>query len=177
MHVPRRLIRRVGAVQVPVVRRRARPARAFDLFTERARDAMVLAQEEARRLGHDYLGTEHLLLGLLRQKDAMAGRILKSMGVKLGEARSAVEAIIGRGQIAAPGELPITPRLKRVLELSVAEAKGLRHNYVGTEHLLIAIAREGESVGARVLARAGATADLIRAEIERVVGRGIGKRS
>lgn len=171
MHLPRRLIRRVGTVPRAVVRsRRRRPALAFDLFTERTRDAMALAQDEARRLGHDFVGTEHILLGTLRRSDSVGAGVLAGMGVRLSEVRAAVESDVGRGPGTPPGEVRMTPRAKRVLELSVDEAKRLRHNYVGTEHLLLGIVREGEGVAARILGRTGVAHDRVRAEVRRLLG-------
>ena len=169
MHLPRRLVRRVGGV--PLRRRRADRA-AFDLFTDRARDAMGFAQDEARRLGHNFLGTEHLLLGLVRKRDGVAGKVLRRMGVRLPAVRSAVESVIGRGAAAAAGELRMTPRAKKVLELAVKEAGRLRHNYVGTEHLLLGIVREGEGVAAGILGRLGITHEKVRAEVLRMIGSG-----
>ena len=169
MHLPRRLVRRVGGL--PLRRRRADRA-ALDLFTDRARDAMGFAQDEARRLGHNYLGTEHLLLGLVRKRDGVAGKVLRRMGVRLPAVRSAVESVIGRGAATAAGEMRMTPRAKKVLDLAVKESGRLRHNYVGTEHLLLGIVREGEGVAAGILGRLGVTHEKVRAEVLRMIGPG-----
>jgi hypothetical protein len=128
----------------------------FEWFTDRARHTVSLAQEEARGLGHNYLGTEHLLLGLLTQGQGMAWRVLDQLGISAAMVRGQVEAIIGQGPDTAAGPIPLTPRSKKVLELARREAKGLGHNYVGTEHLLLGLVREGEGVAVQVLARLGA---------------------
>jgi ATP-dependent Clp protease ATP-binding subunit ClpA len=146
----------------------------FERFTSRARQAVVLAQEEARRLQHNYIGTEHILLGLLREPESVAGRALTRLGVSLEGTRAAVEEIIGAGTMAAPeGHIPFTPRSKKVLELSLREALQLGHNYIGTEHILLGIVREGEGVAAQVLVQRGASLDRVREtvmkELDRVV--------
>jgi ATP-dependent Clp protease ATP-binding subunit ClpC len=123
----------------------------FERFTERARQVVVLAQDEAHALKHNYLGTEHLLLGLLREQEGLACRALESLGMTLEEVRGQVARIVGPGDSVASGQIPFTPRAKKVLELSLREAISLEHNYIGTEHLLLAIAREGEGVGASIL--------------------------
>ena len=147
------------------------PRGAFDRFTPRARNVLDLAQDEGRRLRHDYLGTEHLLLGLIREERGLAARVLRhEMGVDLPTVRSAVEAIVGRGTATPPGELRLTPRAKRVLELARDEAKRLRHDYVGTEHLLLGVMREGEGVGAAVLASRGIALPRLRSEVLLVLG-------
>jgi prophage maintenance system killer protein len=128
----------------------------FERFTDRARQTVNLAQEEARGLGHNYLGTEHLLLGLLAEGQGLAWRVLDELGISAVTVRGQVEAIIGRGPDTPAGPIPFTPRSKRVLELAQREAKGLGHNHVGTEHLLLGLVREGEGVAAQVLARLGA---------------------
>jgi prophage maintenance system killer protein len=128
----------------------------FERFTERARQTVNLAQEEARGLGHNYLGTEHLLLGLLAEGQGVAWRVLDDLGITAATVRGQVEAIIGRGPDTPAGPIPFTPRSKKVLELAGREAKGLGHNHVGTEHLLLGLVREGEGVAAQVLARLGA---------------------
>jgi prophage maintenance system killer protein len=128
----------------------------FEWFTERARQTVNLAQEEARGLGHTYLGTEHLLLGLLAEGQGLAWRVLDGLGITAATVRGQIEAIIGRGPDTPVGPIPFTPRSKRVLELARREAKGLGHNYVGTEHLLLGLVREGEGVAAQALARLGA---------------------
>ena len=127
----------------------------FERFTDRARRVVVLAQEEARTLDHGYIGTEHLLLGLLREGDGVAARTLESLGVSREAARGQVEEIIGRGVDPPPSHIPFTPRAKKVLELSLREALALGHTYIGTEHLLLALLREGHGVAAQVLVRLG----------------------
>ena len=116
----------------------------FEKFTERARRVLSLAQEEAQRLHHNYMGTEHLLLGLVREGDGVAARVLAHQGVSLAQVREAVEFIIGRGDRVVTGEIGLTPRAKRVIELAVDEARRLNHHYIGTEHLLLGLVREGE---------------------------------
>lgn len=127
----------------------------FERFTDRARYAVVIAQEEARRLNHNYIGTEHLLLGLVRTEQGLAARALTAMAVSLDDVRSGVEQIIGRGQDPVAAHIPFTPRAKNVLELSLREAVRLRHNYIGTEHILLGLIREGEGVAAQVLRSRG----------------------
>jgi ATP-dependent Clp protease ATP-binding subunit ClpC len=140
----------------------------FERFTEKARHAVVLAQEEARLLGHNYIGTEHLLLGLLREDQGVAAAALHRLGVSLDAVRSDVKTIIGEGPAAPPpGEVPFTPRAKKVLELSLREALQLGHNYIGTEHILLGLVREGQGVAAQVLVGRGA--DLARVR-DAVVG-------
>ena len=132
--------------------REAYPAgQVFERFTDRARRAVVLAQEEARMLNHDYIGTEHLLLGLVRERDGVAGKALASLDISLEAVRRQVEEIIGQGQAAPTGHIPFTPRAKKVLELSLREALQLGHNYIGTEHILLGLIREGEGVATQVL--------------------------
>jgi ATP-dependent Clp protease ATP-binding subunit ClpC len=123
----------------------------FERFTDRARQVVVLAQEEARMLNHGYIGTEHILLGLIREGEGVAARALESLGISLEAVRQQVEKIIGRGQQAPSGHIPFTPRAKKVLELSLREAKALGHNYIGTEHILLGLIREGGGVAAQVL--------------------------
>jgi ATP-dependent Clp protease ATP-binding subunit ClpC len=132
----------------------------FERFTDRARKVVVLAQEEARTLDHDYIGTEHLLLGLINEGEGIAAQALETLGVSLERVRHDVEEIIGRGQATPPSHIPFTPRAKKVLELSLREALQLGHNYIGTEHILLGLVREGEGVAAQVLQRLGA--DLAR---------------
>jgi ATP-dependent Clp protease ATP-binding subunit ClpC len=170
MHVPRLAIRRLGAVR-PFARR-CDGAPAFDRFTERTRDALTLAQDEARRLGHGYVGTEHVLLGILRRTDSVGARVLTGRGIPLDAARLAVEREIGRGDATSDGERRLTPRLKLVLDFAAKEARALGHGYLGTEHVLFGIAREGEGVAARILHDAGVTAEEVRADALRIVGRG-----
>jgi ATP-dependent Clp protease ATP-binding subunit ClpA len=133
----------------------------FERFTDRARRVVVLAQEEARLLNHNYVGTEHLLLGLIHEGQGVAAKALESLGISLEAVRAQVEEIIGQGQQAPTGHIPFTPRAKKVLELSLREAKQLGHNYIGTEHILLGLIREGEGVAAHVLVELGA--DLSRA--------------
>ena len=143
--------------------RRGRGVTFSEQCTDRARHAMALAQEEAGRLKHNYIGTEHLLLGLVGEKDGVAAKALDRLGISLPAVRSEVEEIIGVGTTALPpGEPPMTPRTRKVLDLSVREAAHLGHNYVGTEHLLLGLVREGEGVAAQVLAKLGADLALIR---------------
>src|SRR5439155_22060197 len=118
----------------------------FERFTERARQVVVLAQDEARLLKHNYIGTEHLLLGLLREEDSPAWAVLKSLGLELDAVRSQVARIIGVGEAEVAGQIPFTPRAKKVLELALREAMNLGHNYIGTEHILLGIARENDGV-------------------------------
>jgi ATP-dependent Clp protease ATP-binding subunit ClpC len=130
--------------------------------TERARRALVLAEEETRRLNHHYIGTEHVLLGLIRQPEDVASKILESLGISLSDLRDLIEDIIGRGHSAPNGGVPFTPRARRVLTLSARESADLGLNYVGTEHILLALIAEGEGVAAQVLARFGPDADRCR---------------
>lgn len=144
-------------------------ASRFEKFSERARRVLSLAQEEAQRFNHNYIGTEHILLGLVRETEGVAAKVLSNLGVELSKVRSAVEFIIGRGERPSPGEIGLTPRAKKVIELAVDEARRLNHHYIGTEHLLIGIMREGEGVAAGVLESLGVTLDKIHAETGRVL--------
>ena len=141
----------------------------FEKFSERARKVLSLAQEEAQKFNHNYIGTEHILLGLVSETDGVAANILTNLGVELDKVRSAVEFIIGRGERAASGEIGLTPRAKKVIELAVDEARRLNHHYIGTEHLLIGLMREGEGVAAGVLESLGVNLDKIRAETSRIL--------
>ncbi|CAA9551850.1 MAG: ATP-dependent Clp protease, ATP-binding subunit ClpC [uncultured Thermomicrobiales bacterium] len=141
----------------------------FDKFTERARKVLTLAQEEAQRFNHNYIGTEHLLLGLVREGDGVAARVLSNMGVQLPKVRSAVEFIIGRGETMIMGEIGLTPRAKKVIELAVDEARRLNHHYIGTEHLLLGLVREGEGIAAGVLESLGVNLEKVRAQVMQVV--------
>ena len=141
----------------------------FEKFSERARRVLSLAQEEAQRFNHNYIGTEHILLGLVRETDGMAARVLLNLGVELGKIRSAVEFIIGRGEKHSPGEIGLTPRAKKVIELAVDEARRLNHHYIGTEHILIGLMREGEGVAAGVLESLGINLDKVRGETRRIL--------
>ena len=144
-------------------------ASRFEKFSERARRVLSLAQEEAQRFNHNYIGTEHILLGLVRETDGVAAKVLGSLGVELNKVRSAVEFIIGRGERSTPGEIGLTPRAKKVIELAVDEARRLSHHYIGTEHLLIGLMREGEGVAAGVLESLGVNLDKVRGETSRIL--------
>ena len=148
-------------------------ASRFEKFSERARRVLSLAQEEAQRFNHNYIGTEHILLGLVRETDGVAAKVLSSLGVELGKVRSAVEFIIGRGERAATGEIGLTPRAKKVIELAVDEARRLNHHYIGTEHLLIGLMREGEGVAAGVLESLGVSLEKVRAETNRILSQSV----
>jgi Clp amino terminal domain, pathogenicity island component len=137
----------------------------FERFTDRARRVVVLAQEEARMLNHNYIGTEHILLGLIHEGEGVAAKALESLGISLDAVRQQVEEIIGQGQEAPSGHIPFTPRAKQVLELSRREAEQLRHNYIGTEHILLGLVREGDGVAAQVLVRLGAELNLVRHQV------------
>jgi ATP-dependent Clp protease ATP-binding subunit ClpC len=137
----------------------------FQRFTDRARRVVVLAQEEARMLQHNYIGTEHILLGLIHEGEGVAARALESLGIGLEAVRLQVEEIIGRGQYASSGHIPFTPRAKKVLELSLREALQLGHTYIGTEHILLGLIREGDGVAAQVLVRLGANLDRTRQQV------------
>ncbi len=145
----------------------------FEKFSERARRVLSLAQEEAQRFNHNYIGTEHILLGLVRETDGVAARVLSSLNVELSKVRSAVEFIIGRGERPSPGDIGLTPRAKKVIELAVDEARRLTHHYIGTEHLLIGIMREGEGVAAGVLESLGVSLDKVRAETTRILNQSV----
>ena len=136
----------------------------FDKFTQRARNVLVRAQQEAQRLAHPNIGTEHLLLGLVREDEGMAGQVLKSLGIELDQVRQAVEERIGHGYQVVLGEIGLTPRAKRVLELAVEEARHLHHHYIGTEHLLLGMLREGEGIGAGVLQDFDLSVEQVRAK-------------
>ncbi len=142
----------------------------FERFTEKAIKVIMLAQEEARRLGHNFVGTEQILLGLIGEGTGVAAKVLKSMGINLKDARIEVEKIIGRGSGFVAVEIPFTPRAKRVLELSLEEARQLGHNYIGTEHLLLGLIREGEGVAARVLENLGVDLTKVRTQVIRMLG-------
>src|ERR1700716_3139854 len=137
----------------------------FERFTDRARRVVVLAQEEARMLNHNYIGTEHILLGLIHEGEGVAAKALESLGISLEAVRQQVEEIIGQGQQAPSGRIPFTPRAKKVLELSLREALQLGHNYIGTEHILLGLIREGEGVAAQVLVRLGADLNRVRQQV------------
>jgi ATP-dependent Clp protease ATP-binding subunit ClpC len=137
----------------------------FERFTDRARRVVVLAQEEARMLDHDYIGTEHILLGLIHEGEGVAAKALEALDINLGAVRQQVEEIIGRGEAAPSGHIPFTPRAKKVLELSLRESMQLGHNYIGTEHILLGLIREGEGVAAQVLVRLGADLNRVREQV------------
>jgi ATP-dependent Clp protease ATP-binding subunit ClpC len=144
----------------------------FERFTDRARRVVVLAQEEARMLEHDYIGTEHLLLALVHEGGGVAARALESLGISLDAVRQQVEQIIGRGQQARSGSIPFTPRAKKVMELALREAEAMGHGYVGTEHLLLGLIREGDGVAAQVLVRLGADLNRVRQQVILLLHRG-----
>jgi len=148
----------------------------FERFTERARQVVVLAQEEARALKHNYIGTEHLLLGLLREEEGVAARVLDGLEVSVEEVRAAVVRIVGSGEESPQGQIPFTPRAKKVLELALREALSLGHNYIGTEHILLGLVREDEGVAARILLDLDAEPEKIRSEVMRALS-GPGRRS
>jgi hypothetical protein len=141
----------------------------FERFTERARQAVVLGQEEARTLKHNYIGTEHILLGLLREEEGIASRVLRSLGIKTERVREQVMRIVASGEEVTPGQIPFTPRAKEVLELALREALSLGHNYIGTEHILLGIGRENHGVAARILLDFDADAESIRNEVIRTM--------
>jgi len=141
----------------------------FERFTERARKTLQFAQEEAQHLNHNYIGTEHILLGLVREGDGVAARVLNNLGIELNKVRSAVEFIIERGDRVVTGEIGLTPRAKRVIELAVDEARRLNHHYIGTEHLLLGLVREGEGVAAGVLEGLGVSLEKVRAQVIEVL--------
>ena len=134
----------------------------FERFTDRARRVVVLAQEEARLLNHDYIGTEHILLGLVHEEQGVAARALTELDISLEAVRTEVEETVGQGTSPSPGHIPFTPRAKKVLELSLREAIQLGHNYIGTEHILLGVIREGEGVAAQVLVKLGAGQERVR---------------
>jgi hypothetical protein len=144
----------------------------FDKFTDRARKVLTLAQDEAQRFNHNYIGTEHLLLGLVREGDGVAARVLENMGVELPKVRTAVVFRLGRGERPGVGEGGLTPRAIRVLELAIDEARRLVQNYIGTEHLLLGLVREGEGIAAGVLESLGVNLDKVRHEVIRVLSQG-----
>jgi ATP-dependent Clp protease ATP-binding subunit ClpC len=142
----------------------------WEPFTERARRSIVLAQEEAQRLGNNYIGTEHLLLGIISEGESVAAKVLENLGINLQKVRGEVESIVGKGNASSQQEMVFTPRAKRVIELAFEEARALAHNYIGTEHLLLGLVREGEGVAARVLTNLGVDPSKIRSEITKLLG-------
>ncbi|CAA9474108.1 MAG: ATP-dependent Clp protease, ATP-binding subunit ClpC, partial [uncultured Solirubrobacteraceae bacterium] len=149
----------------------------FERFTERARQVVVLAQEEARTLKHNYIGTEHILLGLLREEEGLAARVLESLDITVERVRAQVVRIVGSGEEVTSGQIPFTPRAKKVLELALREALSLGHNYIGTEHILLGLVRENEGVAARILLDFDADSEKIRNEVIRMLSGPGGRRS
>ena len=147
----------------------------FEKFSERARRVLTIAQEEARQLNHSYIGTEHILLGLVREEEGVAAKVLTNLGVGLNKVRSAVEFISGRSEKPSTGETGLTSRAKRVIELAIDEARNLGHSYIGTEHLLLGLLREGEGVAAGVLDSLGVTLERARAEITHILSQGVSR--
>jgi len=147
----------------------------FERFTERARRVVVLAQEEARQLNHSYIGTEHLLLGLMRDGGSDAAQALQQLEISQDAVREQVIEIIGRGQRAPSGHIPFTPRAKKVLELSLREALQLNHDYIGTEHILLGLVREGEGVAAQVLVKLGGSLSRVRDKVIELAPPGTGE--
>ena len=147
----------------------------FERFTEKARRVVVYAQEEARMLNQNYIGTEHLLLGLIREQDGIAAKALESLNISLEDVHAQVEDLIGRGTFVPTGHIPFTPRAKKVLELSLREALQLGHNYIGTEHILLGLIREGEGVAAQVLLNLGADLDKVRSAVIQLLSGHYGK--
>ena len=148
----------------------------FERFTERARQVVVLAQEEARILKHNYIGTEHILLGLLREEEGLAARVLESLDITVERVRAQVVRIVGSGEEVTSGQIPFTPRAKKVLELALREALSLGHNYIGTEHILLGLVRENEGVAARILLDFDADSEKIRNEVIRMLSGPGGRR-
>jgi hypothetical protein len=153
-----------------ITRQAAYDSPVFERFTERARQVIVLAQEEARGLKHGYIGTEHLLLGLLREEQGVAAQALDGLGVKIEEVRARVAQIVGERDEVTSGQIPFTPRSKKVLELGLREALRLGHNYIDTEHILFGLVREGEGVAVQIMADAGAPVDRVRLAVEGALG-------
>lgn len=141
----------------------------FDLFTKRARHVLTLAQEEAQRFQHNYIGTEHLLLGLVREEEGVASQVLRNLGIEVDQVRHATEAIIGRGERIVLGEVGLTPRAKKVIEFALDEARRLTHHFIGTEHLLLGLLREGDGIAAGVLVNFGLHLQQVRTETLRVL--------
>src|SRR3977135_659764 len=145
----------------------------FDRFNDRAKRVLALAQDEAIRFNHNYIGTEHLLLGLVREGEGVAARVLDSLGVELSKVRTAVEFIIARGDsTTSPSEITLTPRVKKIIELAIDEARKLGHSHVGTEHLLVGMGREGNSVASGVLQSLGIKLETVRQQVIAALGRG-----
>ena len=148
----------------------------FERFTEQARQVVFLSQEEARILKHHYIGTEHILLGLMREEEGIAARVLKVLGLTVERVRGGVVEIVGSGEDLISGQIPFTPRAKKVLELSLREALSLSHNYIGTEHVLLGLVRENEGVAARILLDRGADAETVRDEVIQLLSGPGGRR-
>src|SRR5713101_4238112 len=148
----------------------------FERFTERAKKVLTLAQEEAERSHHSYIGTEHLLLGLLREGEGLAAKVLNNLGVEIGKVRQTIESVLGRNERIIIQQIIPTSRVKKVIEISFEEARRMGHNYVGTEHLLLGLLIEGEGIAAHVLEDLGATLEKVRSEIERRDGGGAGSQ-
>jgi ATP-dependent Clp protease ATP-binding subunit ClpA len=142
----------------------------FERFTEPAREVVVFAQDEARRLQHNYIGTEHLLLGLLREEEGLAARVLESLEITADQVRAEVARVIGRGEEPATGQMPFTPRAKKVLELALREAQSLHHGHIGTEHILLGLVREKEGVAARILLDLHADPETVRNAVTKTIG-------
>ena len=168
---PRKVMVRLRKEMAPGGKRRLDPG--FDRFTERARTVLTLAEEEARALHHRYIGSEHLLLGLLAEGQGVAGHALTALGVGLEEARGVVATVTKRGDKAVIGNLDLTPRTKKVIELAVGEARRLEHRYVGTEHLLLGLLREGEGIAAGVLETLGLQLEQLRSEVLQLLERSL----
>ena len=144
----------------------------FERFTEQARQVVVLAQDEARQLKHNYIGTEHILLGLLREKEGLAGQALEVLDITVEEMRAQVARVVGPGDEVMTGQMiPFTPRAKKVLELALSEARSLGHNYIGTEHIMLGLVRENDGVAARILADLGADRDRTLAALDDLLSR------
>src|SRR6202158_1195479 len=156
--------------------RRRKGCGLFERFTERARPVVVLAQDEARALKHNYIGTEHILLGLLREEEGLAARVLESLDITVEEVRAQVARIVGQGDEVTTGQIPFTPRAKKVLELALREALSLGHNYIGTEHILLGLVRENEGVAARILLDFDSDSEEIRIEVIRMLSGPGGRR-
>ena len=143
----------------------------FERFTDRARRVVVLAQEEARLLDHNHIGTEHILLGLVHENEGVAAQVLESLNIRLDAVRREVEGLVGRGESPPSEHIPFTPGAKKVLELSLREAIQLGHNYIGTEHILLGLLREGEGMGCQVLVKLGANLPTVRARVLQLVAK------
>ena len=150
-------------------------ASRFEKFSERSRRVLTLAQEEAERFNHSYIGTEHILLGLVREDEGVAAKVMTNLGVSLSKLRSSVELTMGRGEKQSSGEVGLTPRAKRIIELAIDEARQLGHTYIGTEHLLLGLLREGAGVAAGVLDTFGVTLERARAEAIRLLSQGVSR--